>query len=71
MKDNFTNNTVQEDTKNPLLDSLLNRYFKDRESANILVSNTKYILWLEHFTTKYPSFCSEQCFSPEELSDDD
>ena len=44
MKANFT--TVQKDTKDPILDSILSNFFKNREKANELVSNSQYIIWL-------------------------
>lgn len=72
MKDNFTKNTVQKDTKDSTLDSILNRYLRDRERANELVSNSEYILWLEKFTVEHPIFSSDQwLYAPEELSKED
>ena len=70
MKANFT--TVQKDTKDPILDSILSNFFKNREKANELVSNSQYILWLEKFTAIHSSFHSDYWqYISEELSEED
>lgn len=59
-------NSTEEQVR--LVDELLQNQNKIKE----LISNKKYILWLEEFTKTYPNFCDDNwLYKPGELSNQD
>lgn len=72
MKDNFEATSTRSSELKDAINEVLGAFEKAQAKAKAIISNNKYMLWLEKFTASHPSFTDDTwLYSPEDISKED